>query len=263
MEVSKDSLIASVSRAKAELDAVLENLERLHGFDPSGTRLVAHGLNNMLTVMLGTIDLLSLELGGGISLQAQEHFQTLLQTTEKIQGLVQELFNSSTMYHPDYDFEMVNMNKMILFAVDHYSRVAGKKDVDLRIVDAGQSFDVWADRVGVAVILDNLLSNAVKYTKAGKKVEVSLKKEGQFGLCSVCDQGPGLSEEDLSMLFQPGVRLSAVPTSGEPSTGYGLAVAKKVIENMRGELWCDTEYGRGSCFRFRLPTNPPMDDYQK
>jgi signal transduction histidine kinase len=263
MEVSKDDLIASVSRAKAELNTVLENLERLHAFDPSGTRLVAHGLNNLLTVMFGTIDLLSLEVDGAISVQAQDHLQTLLQAAEKIQGLVRELFNSSTTFGPDYDFEMVNMNKMILFAVDHYSRVAGKKDVDLRIIEAEQSFDVWADRVGVAVILDNLLSNAVKYTRPGKKVEVSVKKEGQFGLCSVCDQGPGLTEEDLAMLFQAGVRLSALPTAGEPSTGYGLAVAKKVIDNMRGEIWCDTEYGRGSCFRFRLPTNPPMNDYQK
>jgi len=257
MDLSKDKLVASVSRAKAELDSVLEHLARIHAFDPRGTRLVAHGLNNLMTVMLGTIDLLTFEIGGTVNAQATEFLRTLSTTTERAKALVGELFNSSTMSRPDYDFEFVDLNRIIVFAVDYYSRVAKQKGVEINYAEAQSTREVWADRIGLAVILDNLLSNAVKYTMAGKKVEISLREEEDSYLCSVCDQGPGLSEEDQSQLFQPGVRLSAVPTAGEPSTGYGLAVTKKVVDDMRGQVWCDTEYGHGACFRFRLPRNPP------
>ena len=71
-------------------------------------------------------------------------------------------------------------------------------------------------------------------------------------VCSVRDEGPGLSQEDQAKLFQRGIKLSSVPTGGEPSSGYVLAVAKELI-NKLGGLWCESTYGTGACFSFRLP----------
>jgi hypothetical protein len=48
------------------------------------------------------------------------------------------------------------------------------------------------------------------------------------------------------------------PTAGESSSGYGLAVAKRVSNSLHGELWCDSDFGHGACFRLRLPRNPPL-----
>jgi signal transduction histidine kinase len=72
-------------------------------------------------------------------------------------------------------------------------------------------------------------------------------------VCAVQDQGQGLSREDQSKLFQRGVKLSSVPTGGEPSSGYGLAVAKELTTLMQGEIWCDSELGKGARFLLRLP----------
>ena len=49
------------------------------------------------------------------------------------------------------------------------------------------------------------------------------------------------------------MRLSAQPTGGEPSTGYGLAVAKELVGQLGGEIWCDSQPGQGACFSVRLP----------
>jgi signal transduction histidine kinase len=54
-------------------------------------------------------------------------------------------------------------------------------------------------------------------------------------------------------LFQRGIKLSSVPTGGEPSSGYGLAVAKELIDKLGGDLWCESTFGAGVCFSFRLP----------
>jgi signal transduction histidine kinase len=69
----------------------------------------------------------------------------------------------------------------------------------------------------------------------------------------VTDEGPGLSREDQAKLFQRGVRLSPVPTGGEASNGYGLSMAKELTNKMGGEIWCESQFGRGAKFSFRLP----------
>jgi signal transduction histidine kinase len=101
--------------------------------------------------------------------------------------------------------------------------------------------------------LDNLLSNAIKYSPPGKHIWIQVRRDRDSVVCSVQDEGPGLSQEEQTRLFQRGARLSPVPTGGEPSTGYGLAVAKELIERLHGEIWCVSTPGQGACFLFRLP----------
>ena len=113
--------------------------------------------------------------------------------------------------------------------------------------------NAWADRVAVAAVLDNLLSNAVKYSDHGKDIRVSICRDPDTIKCSVQDSGPGLSTDDQSRLFQKGVTLSSVPTGNEPATGYGLAVAKELIDLLGGTIWCESQPGQGACFSFRLP----------
>jgi signal transduction histidine kinase len=112
---------------------------------------------------------------------------------------------------------------------------------------------VWTDRVAAGAVLDNLLSNAVKYSPKGGRIWVQVTAHEGEVVCSVRDEGPGLSPEEQGQLFKPGVKLSSVPTGGEPSAGYGLAVAKSLATRLSGDVWCQSEPGKGSVFSFKLP----------
>jgi len=101
--------------------------------------------------------------------------------------------------------------------------------------------------------MDNLLSNAIKYSPHDRVVQVLVRAEPGFLVCSVQDEGPGISDEDQAKLFRRGVRLSSVPTGNEESTGYGLAVAKDLVDAMGGTIWCESRPGHGARFSFRLP----------
>jgi signal transduction histidine kinase len=101
--------------------------------------------------------------------------------------------------------------------------------------------------------LDTRLSNAVKYSPPGKRVWVRLRAEADGVVCGVQDEGPGLTATDQAKLFQRGVTLSATPTGGEPSTGFGLAVARELVGQLGGSIWCESRPGQGACFSFRLP----------
>jgi two-component system sensor histidine kinase/response regulator len=71
--------------------------------------------------------------------------------------------------------------------------------------------------------------------------------------CQVEDEGPGFSESDKTRMFRRYGRLSARPTGGEPSTGLGLSIVKKLVLAMQGELACQSAPGAGATFAFRLP----------
>ena len=72
--------------------------------------------------------------------------------------------------------------------------------------------------------------------------------------CQVQDEGPGFSEKDKTRMFHRYARLSARPTGGEPSTGLGLSIVKKLVVAMHGELACESTPGNGATFAFRLPS---------
>jgi len=72
--------------------------------------------------------------------------------------------------------------------------------------------------------------------------------------CEVQDEGPGLSVEDQKRLFSKFARLSAKPTAGEPSVGLGLSIVKRMVEEMHGRVWCESDLGPGAKFIVSLPT---------
>ena len=104
-------------------------------------------------------------------------------------------------------------------------------------------------------VLENLVSNAVKYSPPGKNIFVRLKRLPAAARCEVQDEGPGLSAEDQKKLFGKFARLSAKPTGGEHSTGLGLSIVKKMVEAMKGQVWCESEPGKGATFIVSLPAS--------
>jgi signal transduction histidine kinase len=98
----------------------------------------------------------------------------------------------------------------------------------------------------VAAILHNLLSNALKYTPPGKRIWVRVHGQRDGAVCSVQDEGPGLSAEEQAHLFKPGVRVGPMPSAGESSMGYGLALARQFTEMLRGRIWCSSVKGQGA-----------------
>jgi PAS domain S-box-containing protein len=111
---------------------------------------------------------------------------------------------------------------------------------------------VLADEVRVELILMNLLSNAVKYSAEGTEIRVSARSENGSLLVSVSDNGIGIPEEKLGLLFQPFERLEnvAMPAKG---LGLGLVVCKRLAEAHGGSISVQSKEGQGTIFTFMLP----------
>ena len=256
MTASKDKVVASVAGAKASLEQALADLEHLPAFDSGQIAFAAHALNNFLSVNRGTAELLRISLKNDRDVQVRIRVEALVHAADLMAHTVSQLMNTSAPAKPRLIYDYMDLASLVQKACDYYGHIAAKKKIRI-VFTSTQAPHAWSDRVAVAAILDNLLSNAVKYSPQGKSVFVTVIAESPSVVCRVRDEGPGISSHDQAKLFQRGIRLSAVPTGGEPSTGYGLAVAKELIDNLSGEIWCDSELGHGACFSISLPSHPP------
>jgi signal transduction histidine kinase len=172
---------------------------------------------------------------------------------------VSQLMSASVTTETKLRFEKFDLPLLVQRTCNYYQRIADRKTISVIVDSTAEVPPVWTDRVAVGAVLDNLLSNAVKYSQLGKQVWVQVWGEQDGVVCEVRDEGPGLSQEDQAGLFQKGMRLTPKPTGGEASAGYGLAVAKELIERLEGELWCTSKLGHGCSFFFRVPVyHEPM-----
>lgn len=249
----QESAIASIESAKTELESALVELNELPTLDPNTIRYAAHAMKNYLTVARSCIDLLLHALGNSPDRQVTSWLEGLRHATRLMTQTVRLLTNAAVAIKLDLKWEKVDLPLLVQRGCDYYADQAQDKRIRIVFESSAKPLYAWTDRVLAAVVLDNLLSNAIKFSVSGSIVSVSTTAEPSHLVCSVQDGGPGLSTEEQAKLFQKGVRLGSVPTGGESSTGYGLAISKDLIKALEGSIWCESELGRGSRFSFRLP----------
>lgn len=155
--------------------------------------------------------------------------------------------------------EPVDMADQVKQIVTGFEKEAAKKSISLTYGISDEPLVVRTDALYLTQIVENLVSNAIKFSPAGKTVNVSLSSDnGHVQLC-VRDQGPGFTESDKKKLFRKFQRLSAQPTGNEHSTGLGLSIVKRYTDLMKGEVWCESEPGKGAAFYVRLKRDPVTD----
>jgi two-component system sensor histidine kinase/response regulator len=149
--------------------------------------------------------------------------------------------------------DVVNLVDAASRVIGRYQEAAQRKELQIQTDFADGAPAVTADSSALDQVLDNLLSNALKFSPPGKNIFVSVRPANGLVECVVRDEGPGFSEADKARMFRRYGRLSARPTAGEPSTGLGLSIVRKLVQNMNGEINCDSKEGQGAAFTFRLP----------
>jgi len=114
-----------------------------------------------------------------------------------------------------------------------------------------------ADRI--IQVLNNLVSNALKFTPKGGTVTIiaGLRTGGQHVEISVQDTGIGISQEDLSRVFEKFLQVGERRQTDVSGTGLGLSIAKEIVELHGGRIWAESEKGRGTRFAFVLPVQGP------
>jgi signal transduction histidine kinase len=249
--------IYAIETAVAHLADALDALDRV----PSGHKalgLVAHALNNYLSVADATLDLLGTALRGHPDPEVVTWVNGLRHLGNMMQHTTDRLVRTSPPVEFPLRIERIDLPKLMTRVCQYYTSAAARKRLTVLCRPDENVPPAWGDRVAVAVVADNLLSNAVKYSKPDGNIVVQISTGPGGVVCSVRDNGAGLDSMQQARLFQRGGLNGKAAAAGETSTGYGLSIAKELMERMGGHLWYENVPAGGGCFFFRVPY-PPVE----
>ncbi len=153
----------------------------------------------------------------------------------------------------NFKFEAVDIAPIMQEVINNYQEQTKAKNIKLHLEFQTPLLIALVDKSTSEGILDNLISNAIKYSPLDKNIYIRLYQRDSYIHSEIQDEGPGLSESDLLKLFGKFTRLSSKPTGGEHSTGLGLFIVKKLVEAMKGKVWCESQLGQGSTFIVEFP----------
>ena len=238
----------ALKNARDELKQLAEDRDELLG-------ILAHDLKNYLGGMDMSAQLLRDRTEAMADPKLRLMAQNISQGSSQMLAFVKEfLANASSDHGLNLKSEPVSLSDSATHAVQHHQEAARSKQLALKVVLPPAGILVQADGAALNQVLDNLLSNAIKFSPPDKQICLTVCLPGaRFVECRIQDEGPGFSENDKTLMFRRYGRLSARPTGGEPSTGLGLSIVKKLVLAMNGELVCESAPGKGATFTFRLP----------
>ena len=233
--------------ARDQLQTLAEDKDELLG-------MLTHDLKNHLGGMQMSAQLLHERSSGLPDDRSRTLVDNILASTTQMLAFVKEfLANASHERQQQLNLMPVDLSVAVTLAVRQYRPSAERKG--LRFVYAPlASVTVMADTLALNQVLENLSSNAVKFSPRDTTITLAVKVlDDHTAECTISDEGPGFTVADREKIFRRYVRLSARPTGGEPSTGLGLSIVKRLVDAMKGRLTLETTPAHGATFTVRLP----------
>jgi signal transduction histidine kinase len=228
-----------------ELSETNETLNRFLG-------MAAHDLRNPLQGISAGLDRVRQKSQQG--LPVIEDLRRMSQATKHMAELIKDLLTSSQWSESSHErkWETIDWVGLARAVLEEAYEQAERKGQVL-ILEGSAVCQVRADLLGLRRVMENLLSNAIKYAPPSTRISMTLRTEGRQVVMTLVDQGPGIALEQRALLFEPFQRLGSKTTAGEESTGLGLFIVKKIVEQLEGEVVYKDVPGGGACFVVTLP----------
>lgn len=216
----------------------------------------SHELRTPLSAILGFTQLLELD-EADLKSPQRKAVQRILQAGRHLLALINEVLDISSIEagKVEFDIDVINLTDALREAFDLSLPIANEANVKLEWTINQKTALVRADRRRLVQVALNLLSNAIKYNRTNGVVQIKITDVGDMMRVDVLDEGPGVSAQVADRLFTPFDRLGRERTAGVDGTGLGLALSRRLVEAMGGEIGFQNRpsSARGAQFWFSLP----------
>jgi two-component system phosphate regulon sensor histidine kinase PhoR len=232
----------------------VSELRRLESLRSDFVANVSHELKTPLTAVRGFAETL---LSGSVPPQdVEKYLGVILKHAERLGSLIDDLLELSRIESRKQPLQLtsVDVGRVAVGVMTGMEPLLRSKALSVKLVEQAEPpAEARADRRAVEQVLTNLLDNAAKYTNAGGHIEVQLTAEGDRIAVEVRDDGIGIPERDLPRIFERFYRVEKARSRDLGGTGLGLSIVKHLVQAMDGEIFVQSELGRGTTFRFTLP----------
>lgn len=253
LHLLNESLEQKVAERTKELLAAKEKAELMNELKNNFLANMHHELRTPLIAINGFANLLSDDLEDPNQKYMAEGIARsgvrLMETLNLILDLAQ--IESETM---EFDFSATNLVIETKEILNSYEMEATKKGLTLSATFSDSTIYINTDRRAYRTILNNLVNNAIKFSESGG-IAVQVIREKGYVLLKVSDMGIGIPKEFHKLIFEEFRQVSEGFTRNFEGSGLGLSLSKMFVEKFGGQIWVESEPGKGSTFYVKLPVD--------
>ena len=245
-----NELELKVQERTAKLNILVDELKRSNEELKQFAYVTSHDLQEPLRTIASFTQLLKRRYENKLDEDADEFIDYIVSGADRMQTMIKALLDYSRVNTMGKEFEPYNFEEILdqtlrslKIAIDESNAVISRDPLPTMKVDDKQMIQLF----------QNLISNAIKFRKLDErmKIYISCEKVSNNYLFSVSDNGIGMELQFKDRIFEVFQRLH---TRDEYSgTGIGLAICKKIVERHGGQIWVESEFGKGSTFYFTIP----------
>ena len=249
------AVVVDISEREKILKALKDSEENLKNADATKDKflsIIGHDLRSPFNSLIGFSNLMiekenSLEKMNNYAKVINEIAVSTFRLLDNLLGWARLQTNNLVLTKQNTDLnELVNRSYLCV------KNQAVEKNIKIFLQFEPDIF-VDVDKNMIETVIRNLITNAIKYCNKGDTISILSEKKNGSAFISVKDTGVGISKEVLPKLFKIGHSISTKGTNRETGTGLGLILCKEFVEKHGGEIWAESELGKGSIFKFTLP----------
>lgn len=245
----KDEIGMLIIAFNAMVDEISKRYEELENF----SYIAAHDLKSPLAAIVGSAEVILDELEGKIDPDDEELLRNIIASGNNMTALIGDLLEFATAGKVEFAKEPVAVNGLldeVKMELDYtikqsHVKLTIQNNLPVIICDPARFQQVW----------ENLIGNSIKYNdKPEPEIEIGINEnyEDKTKYCFfIKDNGIGIDESYFAKIFNPFQRATA--DKKYKGTGIGLAIVKRIIEFHNGEIWVESEQGKGTTFFFTIP----------
>ena len=212
----------------------------------------SHELRTPLTVMRGELEGLAQD--GRLARETREALGSVLEEVERLGEIVESLFALSRLDAGEAGAarQQFDLAELAATTAEQMSLLATDKDISVEC-DSSSGVAVEGDRARLKQVIVNLLDNAIKYTPRGGHVALSVRRDGEWAVLDVTDDGVGIPPEAVPHVFKRFFRADSSRSREPGGAGLGLSIVKAICTAHGAEVEAISTPGKGSTFRVRHP----------
>ncbi|MFX1396771.1 MAG: ATP-binding protein [Promethearchaeota archaeon] len=250
-----------------DITALKENenkLKNMMEFQNHLIRLTAHELKSPLSSIIGYADLVLKSFGKDLNEKFSKYMQTIIENGQRQQNTISKLLKTYEIEQgvKKLRIEIKNIVTLINQCIEEIKGEVALKHIEIVFNHEPDEIMVELDQDEIHDVIINFLSNAIKYSYTYGKIEITAKKNFNFVIISIKDNGIGFSEEEKTCFFTKFGKIKKNVQGEEiEGTGLGLNICKGIIDAHKGHVYAESEgEGKGSNFYFLLPLKQKKED---
>jgi len=254
-DISKQKNIEfELKQAKEQAEANEIQLRELNTTKDKLFSIIAHDLRSPFNSIIGLSELPLINTENDDKSETKKCCEIINSTAKNTLILLDNLLNWAKSQTKELSItpEKIMLSEAILEIIGLTKSQAKAKNISLHYSPAND-IELYVNGSILKTILRNLVSNALKYTNFGGDITISVTSEQDPIEITIADNGVGISKEIIHKLFDISTNITTSGTANEGGSGLGLVLCKEFVEKLGGQIWVESEEGKGSEFKFTLP----------